>query len=247
MPTHNKEEALKLAKNCSELTEADKERIRKEVKKRMDDEDEIIEKLKNLISETDEINTDITLHQQSEIKDKVINDVNHHLFECIKTCPLCHGPCNETHPGGVGADSQHKSRCHRPKGFARYTVDGSEKFVTSFCNDSVKSDRRFRNGDTNGKWIYYRDYRTVNDYYKSWNIEGVASDDSLYWKYITYQVTKNLNRFFPAAKQPDISSWGGISKSEAIKTINSLFHLDGNTIAKNKDGFHYIKTSEIHS
>ena len=247
MPTHNKEEALKLAKNCSELTEADKERIRKEVKKRMGDEDEIIEKLKNLISETDEINTDITLHQQSEIKDKVINDVNYHLFECIKACPLCHGPCNETHPGGVGADSQHKSRCHRPKGFARYTVDGSEKFVTSFCNDSVKSDRRFRNGDTNGKWIYYRDYRTVNDYYKSWNIEGVASDDSLYWKYITYQVTKNLNRFFPAAKQPDVSSWGGISKSEAIKTINSLFHLDGNTIAKNKDGFHYIKTSEIHS
>ena len=243
MPKHNKEEALKLANNYSELTEADKERIRKELKKRMDDEAEIIEKLKNLISETNEINTDITLHQQLEIKDKVISDVNHHLFQCTKTCPLCHSPCEETHPGEVGADSRHQSRCHRPKGFARYTADGSNKFVTSFCNDSVKSDRKFRNGDTNGKWIHYRDYRTVNDYYKSWNIERVASDDSLYWKYITYQVTKNLNRFFPAAKQPDVSSWGGISKLEAIKAINSLFRLDGNTIAKNKDGFHYIKTS----
>ena len=146
----------------------------------------------------------------------------------------------------MGADSQHKSRYHRPKGFARYMVDGSDKFVTSFCNDSVKSDRRCRNGDTNGKCIHYRDYRSVNYYYKSWNIEGVTSDDSLYWKYTTYQVTKNQNRFFPAARQPDVSSWRGISKSEAIKIINSLFHLDGNTIAKNEDGFHYIKTSSWH-
>ena len=112
MPKHNKEEALKLSKTCSELTEADKERIRKEVKKRMNDEAEIIEKLKNLISETDEISTDITSHQQTEIKDKVINDVNQYLFECTKTCPLCSSPCNETHIGGAGPDSQHKSRCH---------------------------------------------------------------------------------------------------------------------------------------
>ena len=49
MPKHNKDETLKLVKNYNELTEADKERIRKEVKKRMDDETEIIEKLKNLI------------------------------------------------------------------------------------------------------------------------------------------------------------------------------------------------------
>ena len=121
----------------------------------------------------------------------------------------------------------------------------SKKFVTLSCNDSIKSDGKFQNRDTNCEYIYYRDYRTVNDYYNSWNIEGVASDDNLYWKPITYQITKNLNEFFPAAKQPDInvSTWGGVSKSEAIKTINSLFHLDGNTIAKNKDGFHYIKIS----
>ena len=92
MPEHNKEKAYKLAENCSEVNEDDKARIEKEIKKRMDDEAEIIEKLKNVISETDEINTDITLHQQSEIKGKVINDVNHHLFECIKTSPLSH--CN---------------------------------------------------------------------------------------------------------------------------------------------------------
>ena len=87
----------------------------------------------------------------------------------------------------------------------------------------------------------------VNNYYNSWNIEGVASEDSLYWKYITYQVTKNLNRFFPNAEIPDVTQWKGISKSEAIRTINSLFHLNGNTIARNIDGFLYIKASEIHT
>ena len=236
-------ESLNLVKSYSKQYEVERKMIREEVKKRMDDESEIIEKLKSLISETDEINTGITLLQQLEIKDKVISDVNHHLFECVKTCPLCHGPCNQTHPGGVGPDSPHKSRCHRPKGFGGFQVVETDKFAITFCNEDVKTDRQFKNYDTNFEYVYYKDYRTVNDYYKSWNIEGVASDDSLYWKYITYRVTKHLDRFFPKAKQPDISAWEGISKSEAIETINSLFHLDGNTIAKNKDGFHYIKTS----
>ena len=245
MPQYNKQETLDLAKrySYSEISKARKEKI----KKRIDDETEIIEKLKLLISNTDEVNTDITLHQQSEIKEKIITDVNNHLFQCDKTCPLCHGLCNETHPGGLGSDSKHKSRCHRPKGFSGFTMNESGEFVTSFCNKSVKSNFKFKNPDTNLEKVYFRDYRTVNDYYKSWDIEGMASDDSLYWKYITYQVTKNLNKFFPKAKKPDLSSWEGISKSEAIKTINSLFHLDANTIAKNKDGFHYIKTSQIHS
>ena len=178
-----------------------------------------------------------------KIKEKVISDISNHLFQCDKTCPLCHSPCNETHPEGVGPDSQHKSQCHRPEGFAGFRDDENEIFSTSFCNESVMSDRKFRGPATDYDWVYYRDYRTVNDYYKSWNIEGMASDDSLYWKYITYQVTENLNQFFPGSEKPDISSWGKISKSEAIKTINRLFHLDANTIAKNKDGFHYIKTS----
>ena len=247
LPKYNKKETLNLLNSYSDLSVVVKEMIEKEERKRIDDESEVIEKLKNLISDTDDVNTDITLHQQSEIKEKVISDVNHRLFQCVQTCPLCHGPCNETHLEGVGPDSQHKSRCHRPQGFAGFRDEKTLVFVKDFCNDLVKSNDDFRNSDTNYEFVPYRDYRAVNDYYNSWEIKGMASDDSLYWKYITYQVTKNLNRFFPDAKMPDISSWGGISKSEAIENINSFFHLDSDTIAKNKDGFHYIKTSQTHS
>ena len=209
--------------------------------KRMHDETVIIEKLKSLISETYKINTDITLHQQLKIKDQVIEDVSNHLFQCYETCPLCHGPCNETHSGGVDAETLHTSQCHRPKGFAGYVLAGPETFSITFCNDDVQTDRRFRNAATNMEYFYYKNYRTVNDYYKSWDIKGVKSDNSLYWKYITYQFTNHLNRFFPEAKEPDISAWEGISKSEAIKSINSLFHIDAITIAKNKEGLHYIE------
>ena len=247
MPEFNKDEASKLAKNSDDLTKHDKEKIERGVQKRMEDEGDIINKVKALITETDQAHIDITLNHQEEIKAGVISDVNCHLFECLKTCPLCRSPCNETHPGGVGPDSNHSSRCHRPKGFAGYLRHESDEFNISFCNDSIKYGGKFRNSETGYQWVEYKHYRTVNSYYDSWNIEGVASEDSLYWKYIIYQVTKNLNRFFPNAEIPDVTQWKGISKSEAIRTINSLFHLDGNTIARNIDGFHYIKASEIHT
>ena len=84
----------------------------------MEDESDIIKQLKPLITETDQAHIDISLNHQEEIIAGVIDDVNCHLFEYLKTCPLCRSLCNETHPGGVGPESSHSSRCHRPKGFA---------------------------------------------------------------------------------------------------------------------------------
>ena len=247
MPKFSKHEDPKLATNSVDFTIEDEQRIKKEVKKRMADENEIINKLRALITETGQEHIDITLRHQAEIKADVIGDVNYHLFNCLKTCPLCRSPCNETHPGGVGPDSNHSSRCHRPQGFAGYVDDDSGEFTITCCNDNFKCGGKFQNAETGFEWVNYREYRKVNSYYNSWNIIGVASEDSLYWKYITYQVTNNLNRFFPDAKIPDVMQWSRISKSEAIRIVNSLFHLDGNTVARNEHGFHYIKASEDHA
>ena len=49
MPEYNKEKTLNLVESCCELSQAEKGKIQEEVKKRMDDETEIIEKLKKLI------------------------------------------------------------------------------------------------------------------------------------------------------------------------------------------------------
>ena len=131
-----------------------------------------------------------------KIKDKVISDEFHLLFGCTETCPLCDVPFYKTHLGQLDLDSQHCSRCHRPIGFACYTPNKGGTFIASTCNDFVKSDHPFQNADTNYEFVHYKDYKTFSDYYKSWHIYSVTSDDTLYWKYIINQVTKNFNNFF---------------------------------------------------
>ena len=143
MPEFNKDKAFKLTRNSDDLTNLDKEKIEREVQKRMEDESDIIKKVKALIAETDQAHIDITLKHQEEIKTGVISDVNCHLFECLKMCPLCRSPCNETHPGEVGPDSNHSSCCHRPKEFAGYLGHDSDEFSISFCNDSIKYGEKF--------------------------------------------------------------------------------------------------------
>ena len=49
----------------------------------MADENEIINKLKALITEIDQEHIDITLLHQGEIKAYVISDVKHHLFHSL--------------------------------------------------------------------------------------------------------------------------------------------------------------------
>ena len=89
---------------------------------------------------------------------------------------MCRNPCNETHPGEVESNSNHSSRSHWPQGFAGTLVEGGKEFAISFCNDSFEYGKKFKNVDTGFKWANYKDYRTVNSYYDSWNIVGVGSD-----------------------------------------------------------------------
>ena len=254
MPQVSKDEPSKFNIKCNGLPENETERIEKEVKERMKDETDIIKKLKTLISETHGVSADVTVQQAAEIKEKTISDVYNHLFDCTKMCPFCHALCDETHSGEVEPDSKHRSHCHRPMGFAHRIADKKDNLVTTFCNDAVQSELSFKNKDTNFELVRFKDYREVNSYYKSWNIDVMATDSKLCWKYIIHQVTAKLKRFFPGTTI-ELSfwdrlrkwfrvvlgeRWGGITKYEAKRNVNSLFHLKKDLIVKNKDGFHHI-------
>ena len=95
MPKFYKYDASKLATNADDLTKDGKERIEKEVKKRMEDENEIIKQLKELITETDQKHSELTLYQQAEIKENVIEDVKNHLLNLLHI--LRHTLCAETY------------------------------------------------------------------------------------------------------------------------------------------------------
>ena len=254
MPQVTKDEPSKFNVKCYGLSENKTETIEKEVKERMKDETDIIKKLKTFISEKDGVNTDITVQQAAEIKEKIISDVYNHLFDCTKMCPFCHALCDKTHSGKVELDSKHASRCHRPMGFAQHIMDKTNNLVTAFCNDAVQSELSFKNADTNFQLVRFKDYREVNSDYKSWNFKVMESDSRLCWKYITQHVTDNPKQFFPGAtialpfwemlqkwfQRTSRQKWGRITKYEAKRNVNSLFHLRKDLIVKNKDGFHYI-------
>ena len=115
MPQMSKDKPQKFVTiSCNSLSENGTERTEKEVKKRMQDETDIIEKLKISVSEINGTSTDLTLQQAADIKEKIINDVYNHLFECTKMCPFCNALCDETHLGEAETDSKHRSHCHRP-------------------------------------------------------------------------------------------------------------------------------------
>ena len=263
MPVVRKSIPSELNINCDGSSESEQESIKKEVKKRMQDETDIIEKLKALISENAEVNIDITLKQKAIIKEKIISDVYNHLFDCTELCPFCHALCDETHAGEVDPDSKHRSHCHRPMGFLDWKNDKIGKLVTTFCNDAVQSEETFENEDTNFKPVCYKEYRTVNSYYNSWDIDVISNDNRLYWKFIIYHITVNVDQCSSPGAQDTLSAlkayfrkllkkaywrfWEGISKFDAKRNINSLFHLDANIIQKNRFGFHYIKKKMNHS
>ena len=96
-----------------------------------------------------------------------MSDVFHYLFACTETCPLCGAPCDEIHLGQLDLDKQHFTLYHRSMSFVRHTPNKGGTFIPLTCNDFVKSNHTFRKADTNYEFVYYRDYKTVNDYYKS--------------------------------------------------------------------------------
>ena len=267
MPQMSKDKPQKFVTiSCNSLSENGTERTEKEVKKRMQDETDIIEKLKISVSEIDGTSTDLTLQQVADIKEKIINDVFDHLFECSKMCPFCNALCDETHLGEAETDSKHRSHCHRPICLVQRIEDETGKAVTMSCNDAVQSEHSFKKPDKGSEWVCFRDYRKVNSYYESWDIDGISSDQKLYWKYIMYHSIRNecsfkqkfgltvflvifgsFTSFIPEALLMIKNLWGRIFKFDAKENINSLFHLDKNSVAKNEDGFHYIKRKVNHS
>ena len=262
MPQDSKDKTSELNISCDGLFESGKKGVKKDVKKRMQDETDIIEKSKTLILEVDRVSTDISWYQEQEIRYKIVNDVFNHLFDCKQMCPFCNAPCDETHSGEVGKDIIHRSHCHRLVGLEHKLENETGKEILRNCNNVVGTKHKFKNEATGFKLHPFKDYKEVNSYYKSWDIDAMTVDDILYWKYIMYYVEINLNRIFRSSRfklsrgtsikkwlaqhlPTFMESWILIPISDAEESTNKLFHLDSNEVARNKDGFQHIKFQHV--
>ena len=138
----NRAQVSRLNQSSTYLPDNDMLMIENQVRKSTEDENDIIKKLTNLIMETDEVSTDITVDKQDKIKKKVIND--YHLFHSTKLCPLCYLSCDQPFSEEEGPERIHCSRHHRPQDTAVYVRKQNKEFVTPFCNDLIKSNHTFR-------------------------------------------------------------------------------------------------------
>jgi hypothetical protein len=145
------------------------------------------------------------------------------MFGCQACCPFCKGLCDQTvrdHAGG------HSTRIHRPQGITGYHDINTKILENRICTTLIAGDRRFKNLDTSDQWHPYKEYQTVNDYYKSWAIPPDQSfEASTYWKWFMATFSQELANYY-GVKPPEIPlAWKNISFEEARKQLREEFNL----------------------
>ncbi|XP_059814362.1 interferon-induced very large GTPase 1-like [Hypanus sabinus] len=143
------------------------------------------------------------------------------LFNCTMKCPFCGVFCDSETP----VHSQHSCKQHRPEGLNNCRWIDSKCLVTDICTASVASDRKFQNKDTNLEWHPYKDYQTVNDYYKSWIIQQeISAQAASYWKRVFYTFNQQFADEFRAKPAEIDESWNidwDVVREEMNKTYNT--------------------------
>ena len=144
------------------------------------------------------------------------------MFGCQNLCPFCQGLCDQTVENHA---CSHSTRIHRPQGLAGYRGETTEILTTSICTTDVAGIGRFRNLDTSWQPLPYKDYRSVNDYYKSWAIPPDPSfETSTYWQWFMATFTKKLAEHYKA-KEPKIhSTW----KKRTFKEVKDQLRQEYN-------------------
>ncbi|XP_043916263.1 interferon-induced very large GTPase 1-like [Protopterus annectens] len=156
---------------------------------------------KDIEAEIDQWEVDTKIKSLLSSPTEVLYDT---LAGCRKYCFWCGAPCECTEPGHV----THSTNYHRPQGVNRYRWEKSTKLVNEICTTLVASNCRFRNKDTNRQWVPYKDYKSVNDYYKSWDITPDTSlIGSSYWKAAFYKYNEQFAKEYKCLPGDVPSEW----------------------------------------
>jgi hypothetical protein len=146
------------------------------------------------------------------------------MFGCQNCCPFCKVLCDHTqdHPG-----REHSTQLHRPQCLNRFRHFQTKKLDTTICTTWVATEQgRFYNEDTSREWHLFKDYKTVNDYYKTWLIPPDPTfEASIYWQWFVATFSKELAKLFHA-NQPDIPvTWKSRSFEEAEEQLRQQYKI----------------------
>ncbi|KAG9352724.1 hypothetical protein JZ751_021138, partial [Albula glossodonta] len=145
----------------------------------------------------------------SELPTKPTDELVKSLLNCRKQCPFCHVPCERA---GLN-HSDHFSEYHIPDGLSGY-INILQVLSTEICTISVTSAEKFKNEDTDYKYVSYKNYKSVNDYYKSWQIQADSSyKASSYWKYVFHRFNRDFAQRY-GVKPAEIPEGWNITKEQ---------------------------------
>ncbi|CAL4126165.1 unnamed protein product, partial [Meganyctiphanes norvegica] len=146
------------------------------------------------------------------------------ILGCQAQCPFCNTICINTIADHAGAS--HSAPLHHPQCFTGYRDIDSQILVLDSCNVDVAGDRSFRCFETCYKSHKYKEYRTVNEYFASWNISPDTSlEASAYWKWVFCQFSIQFAKHHKAICPEIPHSWRKITWEDAKKSIWSSCYL----------------------
>ncbi|GCB69729.1 hypothetical protein scyTo_0008443 [Scyliorhinus torazame] len=144
------------------------------------------------------------------------------VLGCGKMCPFCGVPCER---GGSG-HKEHFAEIHRPQGLHCCLRHSSHKLVEEVCTSSVASDDSFLCAATQYEFHPYKDYRSVNDYYASWDIPPDTSIQSAaYWKYVLWIFNKEFAEAYNAKKADIPADWKTIQRETIKAEIKKRYNI----------------------
>eukprot|EP00062_Callorhinchus_milii_P025266 gi/632986064/ref/XP_007910029.1/ PREDICTED: interferon-induced very large GTPase 1-like isoform X2 [Callorhinchus milii] len=147
------------------------------------------------------------------------------VLGCGKQCPFCGVPCER----GGSDHKEHFATIHRPQGLNRSRWENNERLVESVCTSLVASDVAFKNLATEMMYHPYKDYRSVNAYYASWDIPPDTSIPATsYWKYVLCTFNEELAQKYDAKPADVPSDWNKIQKKDIKMELQKTYNLNKN-------------------
>ena len=145
------------------------------------------------------------------------------MFGCQCFCPFCKGLCDQTVQSHAGS---HSTRIHRPQGLAGYRYITTGILDVTICTTDVAGAGQFQNLHTSGELHPYKDYRLVNDYYKSWAIPPDPSfEASTYWQWFMATFSNELAEHHKA-KLPNIpATWKNRTFREVRDQLRQQYNM----------------------
>ena len=142
--------------------------------------------------------------------------VRDNIAGCCEQCPFCKEQCERTDSKHDGFD--HICLLHRPQCLSW----DSEEMILNICTEDVSSDRLFKCGATNNKWVAYKKYRDV---YPDWCIAIEDHTIEPYWKWFIAQFKDDVVKLFNYKPVPLSEVWTNLTPEDAESDVKKRFNL----------------------